>query len=108
MSRMDDKWFERLLEAIERDERGMRALSLAAGFGPNYVQQMFTDRKKPRVDSLVRLLNTLGSADTLYIITGRQFTAQDQQLLEVASALEDDGKRKLIAAFAALAETQQS
>lgn len=103
---MDDGWFTRLLEAVRRDGRDMKAISLAAGLGENYVQQMVKERKKPRIDTLVRLLNELGRADTLWIITGQEFTDEDRQLLEVASSLEDEGKRALIAAFAALAAAQ--
>lgn len=104
---MDNGWFDRLVDAIVRDGRDMKAISLAAGLGQNYVQQMVKDRKKPKIDTLVRLLNELGRADTLWIITGQEFTDEDRQLLEVAASLEDDGKRKLIEAFAALAAAQQ-
>jgi transcriptional regulator with XRE-family HTH domain len=99
---MDDRWFERLLEAVRRDGRDMKAISLAAGLGENYVQQMVKDRKKPRIDTLVRLLQELGRADTLFIVTGTKFTEEDRRLLEVAASLEDEGKRALIEAFAAL------
>lgn len=101
-SGMDDKWFDRLLEAVERDERDMKKLSLDAKLGENYVQQMVRNRKTPKIDSLVKLLSALGRADTLYIITGTEFSAEDRRLLEVAAALDDDGKRALIAAFVAL------
>lgn len=105
---MDDRWFDRLLEAVSRDGRDMKAISRAAKLGENYVQQMVKDRKVPKIDSLVKLLQALGRADTLYIITGTEFTAEDRRLLEVASALDDDGKRALIAAFVALRDSQPS
>lgn len=105
---MDDLWFDRLLDAVRRDGRDMKAISLSAGLGENYVQQMVKDRKKPKINTLVRLLKALGRADTLYIITGTQFSEADRQLLEVASALDDDGKQALIGAFAVLAATQPS
>lgn len=105
---MDDKWFDRLLDAVRRDGRDMKAISAAAGLGENYVQQMVKDRKKPKINTLVRLLKALGRADTLYIITGTAFTDVDRQLLEVAAPLDDAGKRALVEAFAALAATQPS
>lgn len=105
---MDDKWFDRLLDAVRHDGRDMKTISAAAGLGENYVQQMLKDRKKPKINTLVRLLKALGRADTLYIITGAQFSDADRQLLEVAAALDDEGKRALIGAFAALAATQPS
>jgi len=103
---MDDKWFDRLLEAIQRDGRDMKAISLAAKLGENYVQQMVKDRKKPKIDSLVKLLSALGRADTLYIVTGTKFTDEDRRLLAVAAELDDEGKRALISAFVALRGSQ--
>lgn len=99
---MDDLWFDRLLSVVERDGRDMKALSADAGLGENYVQQMVKYRKMPTVRSLVKLLDALGRADTLYIVTGEQFTPIDRRLLSVAAELDDEGKRALIAAFAAL------
>lgn len=99
---MDDRWFDRLIEAVKRDGRDMKAISKAAKLGENYVQQMVKDGKKPKINTLVRLLQALGRADTLYIITGTEFSAADRRLLEVAAQLDDDGKQALIAAFAAL------
>lgn len=103
---MDDQWFDRLLRAVQRDERDMKTLSLDAKLGENYVQQMVKNRKVPKIDTLVKLLDALGRADTLYIITGSEFTDEDRQLLEVAAQLDDEGKRALIAAFVALRGTQ--
>ena len=99
---MDDLWFTRLLEAVTRDGRDMKAISLAAGLGQNYVQQMVKDHKKPKIDSLVKLLQALGRADTLYIITGTKFSGEDRRLLDVAAELDDAGKHALMAAFVAL------
>lgn len=105
---MDNGWFDRLLAAVQRDGRDMKKISLEAGLGQNYVQQMAKNRKKPKIDSLVKLLKALGRADALFIITGTEFTDEDRRLLEVAGALDDEGKRALIAAFAALRGTQPS
>lgn len=101
---MDDEWFDRILEAVQRDGRDMKAISLDANLGENYVQQMVSKRKKPRIDTLIKLLRALGRADALYIITGAKFTDEDRRLLDVAAQLDDAGKRALIAAFAALRE----
>lgn len=103
---MDDRWFDRLIEAVKRDGRDMKRISLSAGLGENYVQQMIRDSKKPKIDTLVKLLQELGRADTLYIVTGTQFTDADRRLLEVAAALDEGGKQALISAFAAIAKPQ--
>lgn len=86
----------------------MKAISLESGFSENYVQQMVKNNKIPKVDSLVKLLQGLGRADVLYIITGERFTDEDRRLLDVAGALDDEGKRALIAAFVALKASQPS
>jgi hypothetical protein len=99
---MDDGWFERLLEAVQRDGRDFKAISLAAGLGPNFVQQMVKYRKAPKIDSFVKLMTALGRTDVIYIITGNEFSDVDQQLYEVAAGLDDESKEALIAAFAAL------
>lgn len=40
MRAMETDWRERLLAAIDADERSDRAISLAAGLGPNFIGQM--------------------------------------------------------------------
>jgi hypothetical protein len=103
---MDAEWFKRLLEVVSADGRDLAEISRKAALGRNYVQQMVKYKKVPRVDSLVALLDALGSADALYIVTGRKFTPEDQKLLEVAAQLDDEGKRALTAAFVALRGSQ--
>lgn len=105
---MDDQWFNRLLEAIKADGRDFAALSRDAKLGRNFVHQMVTYGKMPRVASLMALLGTLKSSDALYIITGRRFGPQDERLLEISSQLDDAGKHALIEAFAALAASQRA
>jgi hypothetical protein len=105
---MDTGWFDRLLEAVERDGRDMKAISLAAGLGPNFVQQMVRYRKAPKIDSFVKLMKALGQSDVLYIITGNQFSDVDQQLYQIAAGLGDEDKKALIAAFAALRPPSRS
>lgn len=103
---MDDRWFDRLLEAVNEDGRDFATLSRDAKLGRNFVQQMVTYGKRPKVTSLVALLQALGSASALYIITGRKADAADQRLLEVAAELDDARKQALIDAFVALKASQ--
>lgn len=61
---MKDGWRERLLAAIDGDERSDRAISLAAGLGPNYVSQLRGTQaaapKKPNIEYVRKLAATLG------------------------------------------------
>lgn len=107
LSAMNDGWFGRLLTAVQRDGRDMKAISLDAGLGRNYVQQMVKYNKQPKVDSLVKLLAALGRSDALYIITGNEFSEVDEQLYRVAAGLDDSGKEALIAAFVALRSSER-
>lgn len=94
---MKDGWFERLVEAIETDSRSMKAISLAAGCGPAYVQQMVRYNKRPTVDRFIKLLKVLGRADSLYIILGADLTQQDEELYQVIVGMTDDQKRSAVA-----------
>ena len=103
---MDEKWFDRLIETIERDPRGMGELSVAAGLGRNYVQQMIGSRKIPKIDTFIKLVSALGEDNAYFIITGQELSPQDRRLLQISSSLEDEGKQRLIEAFAALVGTR--
>jgi phage repressor protein C with HTH and peptisase S24 domain len=56
----DDDWFGRLKEAIADDGRAAKTISLAAGLGQNFVQQMLAREQPPKQASLDKLLDVLG------------------------------------------------
>lgn len=84
---MDLKWFERLVDAINADGRDLKTLSLKARCGPNYVQQMIREGKRPGVDRFVRLLSVLGREKALYIIMGQHMTPEGEEILRLSSQL---------------------
>jgi hypothetical protein len=55
---MDD-WVNRLLLAAEKDGRSDRAISLAAGLGPNFLNELRNLNKAPTVPKVVALANEL-------------------------------------------------
>ena len=81
---MDDNWYPRLVAAIEADGRSKREISIAAGFGPNFVQQMIKEGKQPGAAKLQNLLKALGPPQMFYILTGIQVTREDEEFLKVA------------------------
>lgn len=84
---MTKGWRERILEAVEADERSDRAISLAAKLGPNFVNELRNTRKQPRADKLLKLIDELKISAT-YVFTGLDFTPEDElfvQLLRSAS-----------------------
>lgn len=83
---MDDNWYPRLVAAIEADGRSKRQISEAAGFGPNFVQQMIKQGKVPSADKLQGLLRALGTHQMFYVLTGIEVRPEDEAFLRIALA----------------------
>ncbi|WP_128755489.1 hypothetical protein [Metarhizobium album] len=49
----------------------MRAISSAAGGGPNFIQQMLNADKAPAVDKFLSVMNALGDQHLMYVLTGQ-------------------------------------
>lgn len=85
---MKDGWRERLLAAIDADDRSDRAISLAAGLGPNFVSQMRGTKssapKKPNIDYVRKLALVLG-----------------KELSSIVGPTEEDAERQLRSALLA-------
>lgn len=80
---MDSNWYPRLVAAIEADGRSKREISEAAGFGPNYVQQMIKDGKEPTASKLQSLLAALGTHQMFYVLTGIEVSQDDEAFLRI-------------------------
>lgn len=87
---------------IEADGRSLRAISMAAGYGENYVQQMLKNRKQPSFPRLAKVLSVLGSSATLYVTSGLRLTPEAEQFLRLALSLDDRGRRAVGDAIADL------
>lgn len=96
---MEETWFDRLAVAVGRDKRSMRKISMDANCGPNYLQQMMKDRKEPGVEHFLRIVNTLGTASALYVMTGADFTQDDEEFLRLALALRPPLREKALDFF---------
>lgn len=81
---MKEGWHSRLIRAIELDGRSLREISLEAGLGPNYIQQMVKYDKEPGTAKFVRILEVLGSAASLYVTLGIENS--DEMVLALAAA----------------------
>lgn len=99
---MSKEWITRLQVAIQKDGRSARAISLAAGFGPNYIQQFLRDGKEPGADKLARLLEVLGEQSSLFVLTGVEATAADLEMLRLSASLPPDIRDEALALFRAL------
>lgn len=90
--RMADGWYERFIEVIKADGRDLKAISLAAKCGENYLQQMIRDNKRPSVDKFMSILEVIGSASAVYVLLGIHFTPEDDAFFRAASQLDPDLK----------------
>ena len=85
---MKDGWFDRLARTVEEDRRSMRALSIEAGHGPNFVSQMFKDGKEPGGEKLMSLLEVLGAEASAYVLLGIKVSADEMEMLRAYSKLD--------------------
>ena len=99
---MSETWFDRLAKAVERDPRSLREISAAADCGPNYLQQMLRDRKEPGVERFLRITKALGTASALYIMTGTDFTREDEEFFRLVLNLPPQLRADAAAFFRSL------
>lgn len=89
-----------MLAAVDADPRSDRAVSLAAGLGPNFVNQLRNSETEPGIKKILRLAEELNvSLATLFY--GQDTTPEDEEflsLLKSASAAERDGLLSLLRA----------
>ena len=99
---MSETWFDRFVYALGQDRRSMREISMAAGCGPNYLQQVVKDRKQPTVDRLLRVLNQLGTTSILYVLTGATFTEEDEEFFRLVLSLDPELRTEALNFFRAM------
>lgn len=99
---MNDEWLDRLLECVKRDGRSMRAISVAAGNGPNWLQQVFKDKKDPGFNRLAKTLDVLGTGAILYVITGTKLGEDDAELLRILLSVPPQVRTEALDLFRAI------
>lgn len=95
-------WLQRLNTALEQDGRSMRAISVAAGCGPNYIQQIVNAGKEPGVDKLARILNVLGQDASLFVLSGVRITSADLEFIELMQSLSPEARADALRFFRSL------
>lgn len=109
---MKETWLDRLHIALKKDSRSLRAISIEAGCGPNFLQQMIKDGKEPGTDRLARILDVLGRDTSLYVLTGINMTEEDREFLEIITHMngpvKDDALRLLRSVQAGAASQEPS
>lgn len=87
---MREGWADRLRTAISEDGRSMRAISLAAGVGPNYLEQTLNRGSAPTQNKLASIMDQLGPEASLYIYTGVRANAQTIEYLNLLAEAPED------------------
>jgi transcriptional regulator with XRE-family HTH domain len=89
------EWRGRLAAALEKSGRSMRAVSIAAGVGPNYLHGILRDRKEPTIERLIRICNVLNVSLT-FVILGIELTQAQERLLLLLAGIPDEQKKLLL------------
>lgn len=91
-----DGWKERLFLAVKQDGRSERAISLAAGLGENYLNQVRLYNKEPGIEHLLRLGAEL-RVSLAYLILGREdISPEEEELLEFLRTMTQEQRRVLL------------
>jgi len=101
---MDD-WVNRLLLAAEKDGRSDRAISLAAGLGPNFLNELRNLNKAPTVPKVVALANEL-NVSLSYLFSGLDLSRENEELLRLFLSLPEPSRDTLLQLARQLAESK--
>jgi transcriptional regulator with XRE-family HTH domain len=83
---MSEGWQDRLKEAADRDGRSYRAISKAAGAGPNYLSEVLADGKVPGIDKFQKICAEL-NVSAAYVLTGSEVSREDEEMLAALGSL---------------------
>jgi len=93
---MMEGWRERLIAAVDADPRSDRAISLAAGLGPNFVNELRRQDKEPGVKKVLKLARELNVSLT-HLFLGRAATPEDDEFFELLGAASEAERESLLA-----------
>lgn len=92
---MAERWKDRLKAAVDADGRTPRAISKAAGCGPNYLGEVFGKAKVPSIDKLLMLSAELKVSAT-YILTGSEVSPESEEMLMILASLGPDERDTML------------
>lgn len=91
---MDD-WRSRLLEAVDKDDRSDRAISLSAKLGPNFVNELRNGEKEPGVNKVIKLAELLGLS-LAFVFSGADVSAQEEADLRLFLSLSSASRQAML------------
>jgi len=83
-----DAWKNRLLAEIEKKGKSQRAVSLAAGMGPGYINSWLNENKDPTVENLIKVCEVL-DVTLSFILYGYDITPASQEILALLEKRPD-------------------
>lgn len=92
---MNESWRTRLLAAVDADPRSDRKVSIAAGCGVNFVNELRTTSKEPSIEKVLRLAETVG-VSLSYVFLGREATAEEERFLGLYAAAPPYKRRAVV------------
>lgn len=101
------QWRERLFAAIEQDKRSDRALSQAAGLGPNYIHQMRQRGTAPTLDAATKLCAVL-DLSLVQLLTGLRLDAEGEEFVRFAADRSAEERRHLLELLRMMQPTKSS
>jgi hypothetical protein len=92
---MNAGWRERLLAAVDADGRSDRQISLAAGLGPSFVNELRNQAKDPQVHNVSHLADELHVSLTT-LLTGLNITSEEEEILRLLRSTSHAQREALI------------
>lgn len=89
-------WLSRLTSAINATDETHRSLSLRAGLGPNYVNQLVNGQKPtPSAEAIIRLCEAL-NLSLAYVFAGLELTRETEEVARLYASLGDRQRGALL------------
>lgn len=101
-----EPWRERILKAVEADPRSDRAISVAAGLGVNFVNELRNSEKEPGVNKVLRLASTLGLS-LGYVFNGAEISDVQESDLQVYLSLSPDSRAQILSLAEKIAASER-
>lgn len=91
----NDAWRDRLDQAVERDGRSLRQISLSAGVSHGYLFGVLREGKEPTLDRFVRICGAL-DLSVSYALLGAELTPETEQIVAALQG-DDEARRAMLA-----------
>lgn len=93
---MTDEWRERLIEAANKSGRSDRDISLAAGLGPSFMNELRRTDKVPTVKRVLMLAAELNVSLAAVFLGRDDISPQDEEMLALAHQVSPEEREALL------------